>query len=376
MVLAKSLAVFLGTVIGVGIFSLPFVALKAGFFITAVYLISMAGVVVWVHFLYAEVVLKTEKIHRLTGYTEEYLGAGWKRSVFVIGLIGLGGSLIAYLIVGGDFLFSLLYPIFGGSPVLYTLIFFLFGSYLVYRDIKSISKIELLLVFILIFILSLFFITSYSFINTDYFKKIDSAFFTFPYGVVLFSLWGASIIPEIKEMLKREMGKNLLSKNLKKIIALGIVFSAFLYLFFIFITLGVSGPSTSKEAISGLVDKLGVNILGLGFIFGLLCCFTSFLTIALTLKKMLNYDFGINKGLSWLFTCFIPFILFLLGLREYIKIIGFLGAVSLGIEGIVIVFLYRAFLMKRSFKMNPINYFLVFIFILGIIFEAVYFLKP
>ncbi|GAI30415.1 unnamed protein product, partial [marine sediment metagenome] len=51
----KALSVFLGTVIGVGIFGLPYVALKAGFFVTVFYFLFMVLIAVSIHFLYAEV---------------------------------------------------------------------------------------------------------------------------------------------------------------------------------------------------------------------------------------------------------------------------------------------------------------------------------
>ena len=74
----KALSVFLGTVIGVGIFGLPYVALKAGFFVTVFYFLFMVLIAVSIHFLYAEVALGTKGIHRLPGYVEKYLGEKWK----------------------------------------------------------------------------------------------------------------------------------------------------------------------------------------------------------------------------------------------------------------------------------------------------------
>ncbi|GAI61597.1 unnamed protein product, partial [marine sediment metagenome] len=41
----------------------------------------------------------------------------------------------------------------GGSPTLYTFLFFALGSYLVFRGIKSISGVELFLLVVLLIIL-------------------------------------------------------------------------------------------------------------------------------------------------------------------------------------------------------------------------------
>lgn len=371
----KAFSVFLGTVIGAGIFGLPFVASKAGFFVIVLYFLFMAFFAISVHFLYGEVALNTKKLYRLPGYVGEYLGEGWKKITFFIIAVGLMGALLAYLIIGGQFLSSLLASYFGGNAVLYTLFFFVLGTYLVFRGIKSISGVELSLLGALFVILIIFFIKSSAVVDINYLKTLDLKFLALPYGVILFSLWGSALIPEIKEMLTASSNKTEeIRKNLRKVISWGIILAAVIYLFFVFIILGTSGPNTSKEAISGFSQIVGPNIIKLGFIFGTIACFTSFITLGLTLKKVFWYDFGFSKNLAWFLTCFLPLILFLSGLREFIEIIGFTGAVALGSEGIIIVLLYRAFLRKKfSQKMNPAFYLLIGVFTLGIIFEVIYF---
>ncbi|MFC1663571.1 aromatic amino acid transport family protein [Patescibacteria group bacterium] len=365
----KALSVFLGTVIGVGIFSLPFVALKAGFFVTVFYFLLMGSIAILIHLLYGEVVLGTKEIYRLPGYVGKYLGLGWKKVTFFIISLGLTGALLAYLIVGGEFLNFFFSSYFGGNSILYTLLFFVFGAYLIFRGTKSISQIEFSLLVVFFAILALFFIKVLPFINVEYFKTFNFEFFTLPYGVILFALWGSALVPEIKEILAGD------KKSLRRTIFWGIVIAALTYLIFIFIILGASGPATSKEAISGLAQTLGDNVIRLGFIFGVICCFTSFITLGLTLKKVLWYDFGLKENLAWALTCFLPLILFFLGFREFIEIIGFTGALMIGAEGIIIVFLYREFLKKKlSRKMSLVLYLLPGFFILGIIFEILHFL--
>jgi len=364
----KALSVFAGTIIGVGIFGLPYIASRAGFFIVVLYFLLMAGVAIAIHLIFGKVVLGTETIHRLPGYAEKYLGFPWKKLTFLITGLGLTGILLAYLIVGGEFLKALLFPYFGGNALIYTLLFFSAGAYLIFRGIKSISQIEFALLVIFFGILITFFIKAFPFIDTNYFANMDLKFLALPYGVVLFSLWGSPLIPEIKEMLKGD------SKTFKRVIISGILLATITYLFFVFIIFGVSGINTSKEAISGLAFALGDNVIKLGFMFGIITCFTSFITLGLTLKKVFWYDFGLPKNLSWFITCFFPLLLFLIGFREFINVIGMTGAFALGCEAILIVFIYRAFLKKKfSRKMNPVLYVLPIFFILGIVFEFFYF---
>jgi len=364
----KALAVFVGTMIGVGIFGLPYVASKAGFFIVFFYFLLILGIVITIHLIYGKICLGTKGLHRLPGYVDKYLGTGWKNLSFLLIWLGITGACLAYLIVGGEFLKFLFAPYFGGNNLIYTLIFFTAGSYLIFRGIKSISQIELSLLFVFFAILIIFFLKALSSFNMAYLTMMDWKFFAFPYGVILFSLCGSAIVPELKEILGND------KKKLKKVIISGILIATITYLFFIFIIFGTCGFNTSKEAISGFALTLGNGIIGLGFIFGIIACFTSFLTLGLTLKKVFWYDFGLSKNLSWFITCFLPLVLFLIGMREFIDIIGITGAFALGGEGIIIVFLYKAFLKKRfSQKMSPLLYFLPLFFILGFGLEIFYF---
>jgi len=365
----KVLSVFVGTIIGVGIFGLPYVASKAGFFVVLLYFAGMSFIVILIHLLFGKVALGTERLYRLPGFVGEYMGLNWKKITLLAIGSGIIGAILAYLIVGGAFLEYFFAPYFGGNNLIYTLLFFGTGAYLIFRDIKRISQAELGLLAVFFAILVIFLFKTVSFIDFSNFSKTNFAFFTLPYGVILFSLWGSSLIPELEEMLGED-AKKLLSR----IIVSGILLSAITYLFFIFMVLGASGQNTSKDAISGLANSLGNGIIKLGFLFGIITTFTSFIALGLTLKKMLWYDFGLSPKLSWAIACFAPLILFFLGLKEFISVIGLTGAVSIGFEAIITVFLYKAFLKKKlSQKMNSLLYILPVFFVLGIFFEIYYF---
>ena len=130
-----------GTIIGVGFFSLPYIASKVGFWVMLSYFIILGLVVILVHLLYGEVALRTKELHRLPGYAARYLGPWGKNVSLAAAILGGYGALLAYLIVGGQFLSSFLNPILGGSDLAYTLIYFFSGALLIYFGIKSISQI-------------------------------------------------------------------------------------------------------------------------------------------------------------------------------------------------------------------------------------------
>jgi len=225
----------------------------------------------------------------------------------------------------------------GLSSLQYSLIFGLLLSYFVFRGLKLIAPIEvltnslflLIIVFIFFFSLSKFTVPNINLIN------IKDVFL--PYGVILFSFIGTSAIPEMNEILKNPDDK----KRTKKIIILatGIVF--LLYVFFTVVVIGVSGLNTSSNTLDGLLPFLGKRIIFWGALAGVITIADSFLIIALYLRNTFVYDFKLNKTLASLISCGLPIILFLIGLRSFIGVIGFVGTIMGVIEGIIIMLLFK-----------------------------------
>ena len=111
---------------------------------------------------------------------------------------------------------------------------------------------------------------------------------------------------------------------------------------FSLLVIGVSGNETSSDALSGLVPFLGEKIMFIGGLFGLVAVAASFLVLGNYLKNSLRYDYKIPSFLAASIAVFAPLVLFLLGFREFIAVIGIVGIIVGVIEGIVIVLLYRA----------------------------------
>ena len=86
----------------------------------------------------------------------------------------------------------------------------------------------------------LFFLKAWPSINLEHLQKVDWSHIAFPYGVVLFALWGANIVPELKEIVKGNV------RLLRNVIISGILISAFSYLIFIFVRRFFSKKDCSK----------------------------------------------------------------------------------------------------------------------------------
>ena len=275
-----------GTIIGVGVFSLPYITIKAGFGLMLFYLVLLTVLVTLVHLFFSEVALKTPDFLRLPGYAKIHLGNWGKKAAILVAVLGSIGALLAYIIIGGSFLANLLMPFLGGSLLLYTILYFILGAFFIFLGIRAISKIEFW--GLLLFFLSLFIILWCGFpffkINNLASKAINgfSSFFL-PYGPILFALWGATMIPEVEEMLGRD------KKSIKRVVAVATIIPALFYLLFILPVVLISGSGTSTETIAGLAKSLGSRAMAIMFLLGFLATFTSFLAIGLTLKKVFLY---------------------------------------------------------------------------------------
>jgi len=367
-----SVAILAGTIIGVGVFSLPYITLQVGAGVMFGYFLILGTLVVLIHLFLGELALKTPDLKRLPGFAKVYLGITGERIAFFSSILGIFGAILAYLIVGGEFLAGLFSPIFGGNSFSWTIVYFIIGALLIFFGIRIIAKVEFWGLISFFIILLIIFFKNFSQIKLANFSlPADLSQFFLPYGPILFSLWGAALIPEIEEMLKEK--KYLL----KKVIIVSTLIPILIYLFFIYLILGITGPQTTESALTGLKNFLNPAFVSFILFFGVLTTFTSFITLGLTLKKIFWYDLKINKDIAWLIVCFIPLILFLIGIKQFILVIGLVGAIMLGIDGILILLMYQKLQLKtqRSKIKSLFIYSLILIFLIGILYEIIYFIK-
>jgi amino acid permease len=359
-----------GTIIGVGIFSLPFVTLKVGFFSILFYFLFLGVLVTLIHLIFGEIALKTPDYKRLPGFCSFYLGKFGEKIAYLSTIFGTFGAILAYLIAGGEFLSQLLSPIFGGGNFFWTIIYFLIGALLIFFGIKVISKIEFWGLALFFTILIIIFLKERSLIQPDNLFIGQAEFkrnFFLPYGPILFSLWGASLIPEIEEMLKDR------KDQVKKAILIAMIIPIVVYFFFIYLVLGMTGSNTTESALSGLKNVLPNKFFYSMIFGGIITTLTSFIALGLTLRNVFWYDLKINKNLSFLSACFPPLFLYLIGVDKFLPVISFVGSVMLGFDGILILLIYLK--IQRS-KIKGLMVFPLFlVLILGIIYQVFYFLK-
>lgn len=361
----KGFSILTGTIIGVGFFSLPYVTSIVSFPVILFYFVILGTIVLIIHLFFGELSLRTPDYKRLPGFAKIYLGRFGEKITLFNSIFGLMGASLSYLIVGGEFLGNLLFPI-SKNLELGPFIYFFLGSILIYFGVSKISWMEFLGIILIFSIPVLIFLKGIPYLRFEnLFLKADFSQIFLPYGIVLFSLWGTSLIPELEEILKEN------KKLLKPVIFSSILASGIFYLFFIILILGIAGKEVSKTAILGLEKFLGKNINYLMLSFAIITTFTSYISLGLTLKNIFWYDLKIRKNLSFFIASFFPFLLYLCGFKEFLKVISLTGGIFLAVEGILILLMYQ----KINKKLRPLIFFIGCFLLFGIFYEIFYFQK-
>jgi tyrosine-specific transport protein len=367
-----AIATLIGTIIGAGVLGIPYAIARAGF-ITGLINIVVLGIAVLLLYLFmGEVVLRTRGNHQLTGYAEMYLGKTGKKLMVFAMIFGIYGALLAYLIGEGEALGA----IFGSSNfILFSMIFLVIVSAIIYKGLSAIENSELIMSTLVVLIIIIISVYAIPWIDIANLSAFHPSRIFFPFGIVLFALAGTIAIPEMKEELihNREL--------LKKAIIIGALTPTVLYLIFSLVIVGSMGMGTTEIATTGLAQILGHKMFILGNLFAVLAMATSFLTLGLALKEMYHYDYHLSKNIAWLLTIIPPLALFFLLEKSFVGVIGITGGIAMGLEGTLVVLIYRKAkkigTRKPEYKLAKniaIEYALILIFVMGIIYTILNFL--
>ena len=365
-------AMLIGTMVGAGIFGIPFAFAKAGFFVGFGFLIITVTITLLFDLIVAEIALRTNGQHQIVGFAQLYMGPWSKRMMFFSYLVGIYGALLAYIVIAGEFLNNIFSHFFYVAPGTYNVIFFILVSLIIPFGLRTIAAVEFVMAGLFIALILAIIAIGAPHVVVSNFLGVTPEFWFLPYGVLLFALGGLSSVPIQRQILKGQ------ERNLKKSIILAVLFTAVLYLLFAAVVVGVSGDVTSPEALSGLFDFLGTKIILLGSIFGVVAIATSYMMLGTAMSEIFMFDYKVPRRYAWLLVVLPPFLLYLSGLRTFIDIISLVGVFSIGLECVILLFVFRK--AKSHNTREPefslrlptwLLYLLGFVFLAGVVYELV-----
>jgi len=376
LAVSEAIAVLIGTIIGAGVFTLPYVAVHSGLATTLIWLIIVSFIITYLHLAFGEIVLRTKKDFRLPGYVGHYLNSSAKKLILLITFFTFSFSLLIYLLLGSQFLKVILNSVwtnFSFPQGFLVLFLWLLLSSVVLSKNKRLSRINFYLSFALLFlffIIIIFALPHFQTENINLFNFTNHWGWLIPYGVLFFALNGMVAVPEAIKVLEARGGKK---EKSKKIIIIGTLIPALCYLAFIFAVVGASGSFTTLEAIEGLKGVLGNSIILLGAMLGFLAVSTSYLIFASYIKNSFINDFKWSRFISYFLVIVGPLLLYCLHLENLVKLISFMGGMLGGLEGVMLILVLRKAKQQGEIEppyQVPLNKILVAIFITALVIGA------
>lgn len=349
-------AVFMitGMTIGAGILGIPYVVAQVGLKIGLLYIIGFGLIMLALNLMIGEIAVRTRESLQIPGLVGKYLGKWPKFIVNIMIVFGSYGALLAYISGEGQSLANL----FGGNPVIWSVVFWSIASTLVWRGLQTIKVAERILSLVVMTIicgLSIYILKDFEMASWAYtdFSKIF-----LPYGVILFALNGTPAIIEAHALLPKD------NKSFKKALILGSLIPVGIYVLFALAVVGATGLQTTEIATIGLGQKFGQGIMVLSNVIAILAMSTGFIGSGIALKQNFIWDNKLNKYLAEFLVISVPIILFIVGVRQFITILSVAGGLIIGTEAIILVFV--CFLARKKGNASASGYNLHHFWLLGV----------
>ena len=320
-----------GVTIGAGMLSLPYVFAPLGTAFTIFCLLGLGLVMLSLNLMIAEVAFALKKPLQLPGLAHAVLGRSVERFLTGIIIVSWLGSLLAYIVGEGDVLSSL----FGGSPFWWSIGFWLiaslvimFGFTVAARSTRVVSGT----VIVLLVGISLYALSKANTLPVSF--PLDTLHTARAFGVALFALHGAPAIAVAHLMLSSD------KKNFYRAVTFGSLIPVVVYILFTLAVVGVTGSATTQVATIGLGRYLGPGIAVLGALAALGATLSCYLGIGTALRETLAWDTHSSPLTATLIPLGVPLALFLLGVRDFSRVMGLVGGVLIAAEAIIMVVVY------------------------------------
>lgn len=331
-----------GTIIGAGIFSLPYVFIRAGIGLSYIFLAIFGIVYVFLHLMYGDLMIKNGGDHRFAGLAKIYFGNIGYRLAVLMTIIEMFFVLTIYLVLSSSFI-SLFAP---GLPVIYqVIIFWWLGSIIIFSGTKRVAFFETLAVAgILVAIAVVAWAGAPAFFSkTINFASAAPPLWLLPFGALLFSINGRPAIPSIIHYFKRN---GLPAEDAKKTIIWGTLVPVIAYALFIAGVIGLS-LSVTPDSITGVVHGLSTPALVIFLaVLGVISLISSYFSIGLDVFNSLKLDVNFSKKFSMFLIIIMPLLIYFIGIGTFTNLVEIAGGIFVGLEGIMILAMWRK--MKKG----------------------------
>lgn len=365
-------AVFLitGMTIGAGILAIPYAVSTIGLLPGLAYIFALGMVMLFLNLMIGEIAVRTKEHLQLPGFAEKYLGKWAKNILSTTILLSSFGTLLVYVIGEGESLAAL----FGGNKIIWSVIFWSIGSFVIWGGLKRIKIIDKVFGFGILFIiigLSFFLLPKFQLSELSYFNSNN---ILFPLGVILFALHASPAIAEAHALLPGSQ------RHFRRALVLGTLIPIGVYTLFTIAVVGFTGQNTTEIATVGLGQHLGPVVGILANIFAVLAMSTCFIGLGTALQETLVWDHKFPHWAAVFLVISVPLILFLLGARSFINVLGTVGGIFIGVEGIIMAGIYLS--ARKQSDINPERYLMprhallvsipVFLFFSSFLFFSIY----
>lgn len=336
----QGIALIFGTNIGAGILSIPYAARNGGFMALVIALL-VAGTLTTISMLYvAESAMRTKAPLQVSGLAEHYLGQWGRWLVFVAIIVNGVGALIAYASGSGD----LINNIFGLPPLAGTLIFFGFGSWVMYRGLHTTGATEGAITAGMAIIIAV--LCGWTILGPGIEAEnllVLHPFFIVPIlNLAVFSFLAQYVVPELVQGMDPAK-----PQETARAIVLGMVITGFTLALVPFAALGLLGMDVTEVVTIAWGEALGPVAYYLANVFALAAMLTSFLAIGFTTMRnildMLHWE-GSNRqrAIGVALTVLPPLVISVVGLGGFVAALSYAGGFAGAIMSIIPVMLLHA----------------------------------
>lgn len=348
-------ALLAGTIIGAGIFSLPYVFSRLGLLYGFFYLLVFTLVYLVIHLMYAGVAEKHPGHHQFFYFASKYLPRALSEVASFAILGGLLFVLTIYLILAPTFVDLA----FGYSGIGAMSAFWFLGSLFMFARLEWLGWAEFLGALAVVGIVAVVLIAGgMRPIATPLVQHISWPLFFLPFGPLLFSLSGRPAISKVIEEFHRahREGKTL---SLAKIICWGTAIPGIIYLLFVVGILRLN-PDVSPEALNSL-NFLSPALLSLLGVMGLVALWTSYFMIGINVKDILRFDVKWSPFGAGVLAVAAPLLLYFAGFKDFLGTVSFTGGIFLALEGIFVIAMWRRAFPESKWRWISWPFFVVFL---------------